>query len=517
MRKFIKKFCRIFFSRYSLSAIMILAEVLVIAYLFVGSGEPVYVLAPLSILLTAATLLHLINKDTNPEYKVAWLCVILLLIPVGSILYLLFYHRRMSRRESRLLGGLFDMLSPRNPECGRDTLEELLRTDPSAAGKARAIMADYALAEVFCDTSSTFFASGEAYFEHLLEDIRSAKEYIFLEYFIIDEGELWSKIHTVLREKAAQGVDVRILYDDIGCMKTLPSSYEISLRREGIRAERFAKVSPRVSAVHQNRDHRKICLVDGRVGYTGGVNIADEYVNHASRFGHWKDGGIRLEGLAVTGLLKLFISSWDFTTGTVSDYERLLNSTRPATYPDNGYYIPFGSGPSPIFSSPVGKNVFLNIINQAESYVYITTPYLIIDYDLTVALRNAALRGVDVRIVTPAIADKRIVKVMTKSTYPTLMSAGVGIYEYTPGFIHEKTLVSDGKYAVIGTINLDYRSLVHHFEDAVWIYGAPTVEVARASFCETLEVSRLMDEESARLNVFERILKSINQLFAPLL
>lgn len=517
MRKFIKKFCRVFLSRYSLSATMILAEVLLIAYLIFGSGEPVYVLLPLSVILTVGTLLHLINKDTNPEYKVAWIFIILVLIPVGSILYMLFYHRRMSKREARLLGGIFDMLSVRRTEEKRDALEELSHTDPSAAGKARAIMADYALAEVFCDTSSTFFASGEEYFEHLLEDIRSAKEYVFLEYFIIDEGELWSEIHTVLREKAAQGVDVRVLYDDIGCMKTLPPTYELSLRREGIRAQRFARVSPRVSAVHHNRDHRKICVVDGRVGYTGGVNIADEYVNRVSRFGHWKDGGIRLEGLAVTGLLKLFISSWDFTTGSVSDYESLLNSTRPATNPDNGYYIPFGSGPSPIFSSPVGKNVFLNVINQAESYVYITTPYLIIDYDLTVALRNAALRGVDVRIVTPAVADKRIVKVMTKSAYPGLMSAGVRIYEYTPGFIHEKTLVSDGKYAVIGTINFDYRSLVHHFEDAVWIYGAPVVADAHRAFSETLELSRQMDEESARLNVLERILKSVNQLFAPLL
>ncbi len=516
MKKFIKRFCRIFFSRYSLSAVMILAEVLIIAYLFVGSGEPVYVLAPLSVLLTAVSLLHLVNKDTNPEYKVAWLCVILLLIPVGSILYLLFYHRRMSKRETRLLGGIFDMLS-RERDGDTTALDELAREDPAAAGKARAIMADYALAEVFCDTSSTFFSSGEEYFERLVEDIRSAEEYIFLEYFIIDEGGLWSEIHTVLREKAAQGIDVRVLYDDIGCMSTLPSSYEISLRREGIRAERFAKVSPRVSAVHHNRDHRKICVVDGKVGYTGGVNIADEYVNRISRFGHWKDGGIRLEGLAVRGLLKLFISSWDFATGAVSDYEKLLNSTRPATNPDNGYYIPFGSGPSPIFTSPVGKNAFLNIINQSESYVYITTPYLIIDYDLTVALRNAALRGVDVRIVTPAVADKKLVKVMTKSTYPTLMSAGVKIYEYTPGFIHEKTLVSDAKYAVIGTINFDYRSLVHHFEDAVWIYGAPAVTDAYSAFCETVSVSRLMDERSAGLNPIERILKSINQLFAPLM
>lgn len=515
MKNILKRINRIFFSRYALSALMILTELAIIVWLVLINLESIYIVLIVSILISLISFLHLINKETNPEYKVSWSFIIFALPPIGSLLYFLFYQRRLTKRETRLLGGIFDMLMREQASDG--SLELLKKTDKLAAGKARAIMADYIPAEVYGATSSRFFASGEEYFESLIEDLRSAKEYIFLEYFIIGEGKLWDEIHGILREKAAQGIDVRILYDDIGCMQTLPAYYELALRREGISALRFSRVGPKISAVHHNRDHRKICIIDGNIGYTGGVNIADEYVNYEIRFGHWKDGGIRLEGLAVHGLLKLFLHLWDFTSNSVSDYERLFNSTRPLPSGDGGYYIPFGSGPAPIFARPTGKNVFLNIINQAERYVYITTPYLIIDYDLTEALCNAALRGVDIRIITPAVADKKLVKVMTKSAYLHLMGAGVQIYEYTPGFIHEKTLVSDDKYAVIGTINFDYRSLVHHFEDAVWIYGSPTVISARDAFLVTVEKSALIDKQSAMLTPFERIIKIINRLFAPLL
>ena len=326
---------------------MILTEVLIIIHLIFSGWETVYLIAPISALVSAVTLLHLINRVTNPEYKVTWAIIILMLSPVGSVLYLLFYARRTSRSETRLLGGIFEMLAPR-AENFEATLSELCDTDPIAAGKVRALKSDYSLTEVFRETSSEYFASGEEYFDSLIEDVKRAKEYIFLEYFIIDEGDLWHRLHAVLREKAAEGLDVRVLYDDIGCMSTLPQSYDRRLAREGISAMRFARVSPRVSAMHHNRDHRKICIIDGKVGYTGGVNIADEYVNAITRFGHWKDGGIRIQGLAVIGLLRLFISSWDFTSGSVSDYEGLFNSTRPSPIADNGYYIPFGSGPAPI-------------------------------------------------------------------------------------------------------------------------------------------------------------------------
>ena len=406
----------------------------------------------------------------------------------------------------------------RRNTLGSDGTESLYSESPKAAGMARAILNDDPLAEVYSSSASRFFATGEEFFDAFIEDISSAKEYIFLEYFIIDEGELWSRVHGILREKAAAGVDIRLLYDDVGCMKTLPSYYERTLRKEGIRAYRFSRVSARVSSIHNNRDHRKICVVDGRCGYTGGVNIADEYINKIVRFGYWKDGGIRLSGDGVKGLIKLFLSAWELTTGEFSDADKhLMEKVVPEENSDGGYYLVYGSGPAPIYPRSNGKNVFLNLINQAERYVYITTPYLIIDYDLTEALRSAAMRGIDVRIITPGIPDKKRIKIMTKSSYPYLIEAGVKIYEYTLGFIHEKTLVSDDKYAVVGTINFDYRSLVHHFEDAVWMYGSPTVGVAKDEIMKTLSESERISFERTKLTFTEWIFKMGMRIFAPLL
>ena len=515
MARIIKRLLRTVVSRYAISAVLIGIEIVLIAYMLFGNfASTVYLLAALLVIEIVA-FLSLINKDANPEYKVPWVFVIMAVPVFGPLLYALFYHRRMSRGETKLLGGIFDMLKGKGVED--DNLLAIAEDSRLAAGKVYALMNDYTPAELYRGSRSDFYPTGEKLFADMVADLRSAEKYIFLEYFIIDEGALWDEIHTILKQKAKSGVEVRLLYDDIGCAKTLPPRYERTLRREGIKAYRFNRVTPHVSAIHHNRDHRKICIIDGRLGYTGGVNIADEYVNLISRFGYWKDGGIRLSGDAVKGLLKLFLSSWDYTCRTISDYEAYLSSVKSAEEPDGGYYLPFGTGPAPAYKRPVGKNAFLNLINQAERYVYITTPYLIIDYELTEALSNAALRGVDVRIVTPGVADKKIVKVMTKSSYPHLIDAGVKIYEYKPGFIHEKTFVCDDAYAVVGTINFDYRSLVHHFECAVWMYKTPTVEVARDEFLLTLNESEKMDKRKSRLTLNEWLFKNVIRIFAPLL
>ena len=515
MARLFKRLLRTVVSRYAISAILIGVEIGLIAYMLFGNFSSTVYLVLAVIVLEVVAFLSLVNKDANPEYKVPWVFVIMVIPVFGPLLYALFYHRRMSRGEAKLLGGIFDMLKGRGAED--ENLASIADDSHLAAGKVYALMNDYSPAELYRGSSSDFYPTGEKLFADLIADLKSAEKYIFLEYFIIDEGALWDEIHSILREKSAAGVEVRLLYDDIGCAKTLPPRYEKQLRREGIRAFRFNRVTPHVSAIHHNRDHRKICIVDGRVGYTGGVNIADEYVNTVARFGYWKDGGIRVKGDAVKGLLKLFFSSWDYTCRTVSDYEAYLGAVAPSDTPDGGYYLPFGSGPAPAYKRPVGKNVFLNLINQAERYVYITTPYLIIDYDLTEALSNAARRGVDVRIVTPGLADKKIVKVMTKSSYPHLIDAGVKIYEYRPGFIHEKTFVCDDRYAVIGTINFDYRSLVHHFECAVWMYKTPTVLTAKNEFLLTLNESEKMDKRKSRLSLNEWLFKNIVRIFAPLL
>lgn len=512
-----RKICRMLFSRYAVSFIIILAEIafyVLMALYFSFLSTPAFIILSIFNVISAIVVL---NRDANPEYKASWIAAIVALPYLGLILYILFYSRRASKKRLKYIDKIYDNLTEEKREAKNyEVLDSLESIDPLAAGKARAIMNDDGLAKIYGASSSEFFARGEDMFERMLTDLKEAREYIFLEYFIIDQGNMWDSIHEILRDKVKEGVEVRVMYDDIGSWKSLPARYPKMLISEGIKCMRFGKVNPKISTVHNNRDHRKILVIDGLVAYTGGINIADEYINKKKRFGYWKDGGVRIMGRAVEGLLRLFISTWDFTAKSTSDYERYAKCVCPVDS-DGGFYIPFGSGPAPIYTRPVGKNVFLNIINQAKSYVYITSPYLVIDYDLTESLRNAALRGVDVRIVTPAAADKKFVKVMTKSAYPHLMEAGVKIYEYTPGFIHEKTLVADDKYATVGTINFDYRSLVHHFENAVWIYGAPSVLSAKEEFLKTTEVSALMDSDKVKLTLREKLIRTAIRIGAPLL
>ncbi len=485
-----------------------------------ASTYSVYFLIPM-VVIDVAVILSIINRNANPEYKLSWAVVSLVIPFFGAALYCVFYSRKQSKRETRFLRRIHDEARRAGVAAGgrlTANLIELRDVDAQAYGKATAIVADDPIAEVYRGTSSDYFPLGELMLDSMLEDLRAAKKYIFLEYFIIEEGVMWDKLYEVLTERAKAGVDVRVLYDDIGSMKTLPASFPSRLRSVGIECFRFAKVTPRVSAIHNNRDHRKICVIDGTVAYTGGINVADEYINATNRFGHWKDGGVRIKGYAALGFVKLFLAMWDLTVGSVSNYSSYFSDIPDMSAEDDGgYYIPFGSGPAPVFSRPVGKNAFLNIINQAERYVYITTPYLIIDYTLTEALRCAARRGVEVVVVTPARADKKRVKVMTKSAYPSLMCDGVRIMEYTPGFIHEKLMVSDDKYAIVGTINFDYRSLVHHYEDALWMYNTPTIAKIRDELYKTMSVSHRITEEEAKLTPYECAVRNTLRLFAPLL
>ena len=512
-----RKLYRFLFSRYTLSAVVILLSLLLVwAFLSFMYAYSLFFYALLTV-VDIIVVISIINRETNPEYKLPWLFIALIVPLFGAALYIIFYSRKLSGRETKLLKRIHLSATSASAAVRADEQAESLSLlgaeSTHALGKVRAILSGDPSAELYRDTESKYYPLGELMLQDMLSDIESAEKYIFLEYFIIDDGVMWNSIYQRLVEKAHAGVDVRVLYDDIGCMKTLPARFPKKLWNDGIKCQRFAKVTPRVSAIHNNRDHRKILAIDGKVAYTGGVNIADEYINEVERFGHWKDGGICVSGDAAIGFVKLFLSAWDFTTGSVSNYSDYFIELSS----DGGYYIPFGTGPLPIYSRSVGKDVFINLINQAERYVYITTPYLIIDYALTDALKCAALRGVDVRIITPTIPDKKGIKVMTKSSYPTLMESGVRIFEYLPGFIHEKLMVVDDLYAVVGTINLDYRSLVHHFEDGLWMYNTPTVMVIKEEFLKTVSVSDEIDESEARLTFFEKLVKIFIRLFAPLL
>lgn len=534
---------RFFFSGYFVSAVLIILEIAAIFWLVLeATAYSGYILATVLIICLASALV-VVNADYNPEYKITWLVIIIFLPLFGTILFILFRTKKMSHRDARRMNAILSAMD--DIATGEVPIGELRRTSALAAGKAQAIITDSPTSTLFRGTSSRFFSVGEDMYEAMLADMESAKRFIFLEYFIIEGGVMWDGILEILKRKVDEGVEVRVMYDDVGSMSTLPRGFVSSLRSYGISVATFGKVYPRVSSAHNNRDHRKFLIVDGTVGYTGGINIADEYINEIQRFGYWKDGGIRLCGDAVVGFTKLFLLLWDVTTGGTSDYEKYLctapvssfcdldgidnddasnrnilpavNADARNTEDDGGFYLPFGSGPVPIYRRHVGERCFLDLINQAQRYIYITTPYLIINHDLTDALRGAALRGVDVRIITPGTPDKKIVKMLTKSAYPYLMEAGVKIYEYAPGFIHEKTVVSDDEYAVVGSINFDYRSLIHHYEDAVWMFSSPTIPEIRAEYERTLAECRIMTRKRARLTLKERAVRVIIRLFAPLL
>jgi cardiolipin synthase len=549
------------FSRYTISALLILLELALLIYIALEVSAYSVLFLAILLVLNFAVLISVINSPSNPEYRVSWLALVLLVPIIGAIIYVLFRRSKMSKREVSLGEGI--MREIEGYGAGAGELDALSEVSSSAASRARAILSADRLARVYSGTRAKYYTLGKDMYLDMLEDIAGAEEYVFLEYFIIEDGVMWRGIHAALVECVLRGVTVRLIYDDIGCMQTLPATFLARLWEEGIEAVRFSPASPRVTASHNNRDHRKICVIDGAVAYTGGVNIADEYIGERIKHGVWKDGGVRVSGDAALGFATLFLLNYDLTARSVSDYGRYISSKvgtksvsgngvgvgcdesfnapsapeytisanefcaashgttainrEPDEAWDGGFYIPFGSGPSPMYSRPVGKRAILDIINQAERYAYITTPYLIIDFELTEALIGAVERGVDVRIITPGIADKKIVKIMTKSSYLGLVSHGVKIYEYTPGFIHLKAIVSDDRYAMVGTINLDYRSLEHHFEDALWCYGSPIVAHIKEDIEKTLEVSNFVSVEQARLTFFEWLIKHLLRIFAPLL
>lgn len=342
---------------------------------------------------------------------------------------------------------------------------------------------DYALAPTYNNTETTYFPLGDDMFPVMLSELNKAEKFIFMEYFIIEDGLMLNSILDILKEKASRGVDVRFMYDSLGSIAKAPVDIVRDLRKAGIRCFEFNTFRSILDNRYNNRDHRKICVIDGNVGFTGGVNLADEYINVKTVYGHWKDTAIMIKGDAVWSLTNMFLTLWDGINKCDEDFRKYLPDIDVKT--DNGYVIPYTD--FPIDNETVGKSVYLNMINRANRYIYIMTPYLILDNTMATSLCDAAKSGIDVRLITPGIADKKLVNLLTKSYYDKLIEAGVKIYEYTPGFVHAKIFVSDDETAVVGTINLDYRSLAHHFENAIWMYKTDIVADIKKDFLDTQE------------------------------
>ena len=459
-----------------------------------------------------ACIIKIIASDDNPDYKVPWVLFVLTVPIAGFMLYFMFYSRKLQKKYIKRLNEL------KQYDYKKDSTKiekELEKTDKMAYSQGK-MLSEISGSHLFTNTKQMYFSLGEEMLESMMLDLERAEKFIFMEYFIIEEGKLWNGILEVLKKKALMGVTVRVLYDDIGCMNTLPGNYCKTLRKMGIEATPFSRLKGNADSEFNNRSHRKILVIDGKVGYTGGINLADEYINEVVRFGHWKDTGIRLEGEAVWELTRLFLYDYGINVkkSPVDNYELYPESNNIT---ETGYLIPFGDGPRPLFEHNVGKRVIQNMLSSATQYVYITTPYLIIDNDLCTVIESAAMRGVDVRIIVPHIPDKKLVFEMTKSFYHRLMKAGVKIYEYEPGFIHAKSYIADGEYAMIGTINLDYRSLVHHFENGVWMYKCSCINELKNDIDKTLEKSIEITPDMLKTGPITRFIRSLVRIFAPML
>lgn len=498
--------------RYVIGILMAAAEIAVTIGAVFALCYYVPAFYTLCILTTGICIVNIIASDDNPDYKAPWLICVIALPIVGFMLYFMFYSRKLNRRFVKRI----KEVQSYSYEWDDSASFEELRLDDRRAYSQAKMLTQISQSHLFSGGDEQYFSSGEAMRDAIIKDLEMAQRFILLEYFIIEEGSFWNSVLEVLKRKVKEGVDVRVMYDDIGCMGTLPGNYDRILNLYGIKTVVFSKLRGSADSELNNRNHRKILVVDGVIGYTGGVNIADEYVNEKKLYGHWKDGGIRLRGVAVRELTKMALMGYGMNS-------KELPELPPLAYPDisleapSAYLIPYGDGPRPIYKRNVSKAAIQNMLGAALDYVYMTTPYLIIDNDLCSDIERAALRGVDVRIIVPHVPDKKLVFAMTRSYYNRLMDAGVKIYEYEPGFIHAKTYVADGKYAIVGTVNLDYRSLVHHFEDGVWMYKTDCISDIKRDLDETLEKSIRVTPDMLKMGRISRRIRSVIRIFAPML
>lgn len=507
MNKLLKKV----FSRTVVTALLIVIQVAWLVALLLQLGNSLPAIQTVLRILSLVAILFVIKSDMNPSYKIGWILLIAVLPILGGLMYVIFGNKRPTKNMREMLRAQLEK-SAEYLGTQESITGEL---DGGAAGLFKYLegSAGYPTAK---NTTVRYYRVGEEMYADLLPELEKAEKFIFLEYFIIRPGEMWDGVLEILKRKAAAGVDVRIIYDDMGCIDILPANYNATLEGWGIRTMAFNRFVPAVSLVMNNRDHRKITVIDGKVGFTGGINISDEYINVKERFGHWKDTGLMLKGPGVFNLTLMFLEMWNAFNKDGDGYAEFIpDSFEECGSADDGYVLSFSD--SPLDNESVGESVYTDMLYQAKNYIYITTPYLAIDSELQTALCMAAKRGVDVRMITPGIPDKKLVYRLTRSYYPTLLRAGVKIYEYTPGFIHAKSFVCDDKLCVVGTINMDYRSLYLHFECGTLMYNNPEIKQVKKDDLDTMEKCRKVELSDMKTNFLGELFDSFLRSVAPLL
>lgn len=494
--------------------IIIQIAVLVISAI-IGAKYSRYIALSLN-LISFLISLAVIMSRTNDAYKLIWIYLILAFPVFGGLLYLVF----SIQGSMKLMEPYMDQIERKTRILTEDNKELIAiasKDFPTQETQIR-YLSENAGFPICNSTNTKFYPTGEDFYPDLLSALQSAEKYILLEYFIIAEGKLWDSVLQILEEKAAMGVKVRILYDDFGCIFLLPKDYPELMAEKGIECRAFNRFRPLLTGLQNNRDHRKICSVDGKIAFTGGINLADEYINEIEKYGRWKDSAVRLTGDGAWSLTAFFLKMWMLTAPDPESADEDIDIYKPQNKEvifSDGYVQPYCD--SPLDTHHISEHVYMRLIHGAKKYLYICTPYLIIDDSMLNSLTLAAKSGVDVRIITPHKWDKKMVHITTRSYYSDLIKGGVRIYEYTPGFMHSKLFVSDDEVASIGTVNLDFRSLYLHFECGTLVYGSKAVAEAKEDFLSTLDECAEIRAEDCKVGVFMRFVNSIMRLIAPLL
>lgn len=514
----IRKLLKFMFSRVVIIAFLLLIEILIMMAAVLYFSSYFYIFVYSSTVLNLLCVCKIIRTEDNPGYKITWIIVVLMFPPIGIALYFAFSRNRLSQRTLRKMSSIA-AISEKMMDNQTEVLQELKEENPDAARQS-VYISNMALCPPYRNTETVYYPTGEAFFEAMMKAVKSAERYIFLEYFIIAEGSMWKELHTVLKEKAESGVDVRIIYDDFGSITRLNYRVPKILRSEGIKCNVFHPFVPVLDASQNNRDHRKICVIDGYIAFTGGINIGDEYINVTHPHGYWKDNAIQIRGEGAWSFVLRFLTMWEYLEHGFSAYKKEVSYD--AYKPDpmmrfcgTGIVQPYTD--TPLDNEPLGENIYLQMLYSAREYVWITTPYLIIDEQMKQALCTAAKSGVDVRIMTPGIPDKKTIYETTRSNYRFLIQNGVKIYEYTPGFLHAKTFLCDDCYATVGTVNLDFRSLYLHFECGVWLYDTPSLQDIKKDYNNMLENCKKIEEKDCRVSFIRETLRSILRIIAPML
>lgn len=507
-----KGFLRLIFSRFLIIVVLILFQLLMLLSIYEWFSDYFPHFTAFQSIFSLIMVIYLFNCDMDSTGKLTWLFMFMI-SPVPATVFLWFTQRDVVNITlKKRINYLITITKKKIPQ------DKEVMNNPDIVASCTDDLCRYlnrsGCFPVYANTDVTYFSSGEEKFESLIEELQKAENFIFLEYFILDEGYMWGKVLGILEEKVKQGVDVRVMYDGMCEISTLSFDYPERVEKLGIKCKAFSPIRPFISTHYNYRDHRKILVIDGKVAFNGGINLADEYINRVERFGHWKDTAVMLKGEAVQSFTLMFLQMWNITE-RVPEWDRFLGYNYEQVE-GSGFVIPYAD--QPLDDYKVGENVYMDILNRATDYVHIMTPYLILDGELENSLEFAAQRGVDVKLILPGIPDKKMAYALAKSHYESLIKSGVKIYEYTPGFVHAKVWVSDNEKAVVGTINLDYRSLYHHFECATYMYRTNCIPDIERDFHETLEkCSEVTPETIKNEKFYYKFFGGLMKIFAPLM